>query len=127
MDVDVQALQGSVVAPVEGRRVPHLLYRRLAVSVGDCDAAAALARARRALADAGAQRGVDEAKTTQALLLDCVQSMLADVHVEQERAQRIEVAVHASAAGDVQLARRAWKVVFDERRQLRAVRERGEP
>ena len=49
MDVNVQALQGSVVAPVEGRRVPHLLYRRLAVSVGDCDAAAAFARARRAL------------------------------------------------------------------------------
>ena len=42
--------------------MPHLLYRRPAIPVGDCDAAAAFARARRALADAGAQRGVDEAE-----------------------------------------------------------------
>ena len=88
--------------------MPDLRHRGPAISVGDRDAGAAFARARRALADAGAHRGIDEAEAAFCLLLDRTKPCLADVDVEKQRAQRIEVAVHASAAGDVQLARRAW-------------------
>ena len=88
--------------------MPDLRHRGPAVSVGDRDAGAAFARARRALSDAGAQRGVDEAEAAFCLLLALAPPFLADVDVEQERAQRFEVVVHAGAAGDVQLAHRAW-------------------
>ena len=87
--------------------MPDLRHRGPAVSVGDRDAGAAFARACRAPADAGAQRGIHEAEAAFCLLLDRAQPFRADVNVEHQRAQRIKIAVHASASGDVQLARRA--------------------